>query len=401
MGARLELAMTADSSCVMQTYARTPVMFVSGEGMRLFDDEGTEYLDFVSGIGAVNLGHAHPVVAQAVSAQVSTLVHVSNLFYVEHRGELACDINRMLGGGMRVFFSNSGAEANEGAIKLARRWAQQGKPGAYKVLTTERSFHGRTLATLAATGQPGKQEAFSPLPEGFFHVPLNDAEALDAALDDTVAAVLLEVVQGEGGVWPASEEYLHAAERLCRERGALLMIDEVQTGFYRTGPAFAHQAFGLTPDVVTLAKALGNGLPIGALVAREEVASAFQPGDHGSTFGGGPVVCAAARATIAALEVEGLGRRSTEMGGYLKAGLRALAERTGAITDVRGMGLMVGITLAEPRATEVAQAMLERGLVINRIGTDILRFLPPLVCGRSEIDTLLAALDDVLSKVDA
>lgn len=401
MGARFDLSLAADQSCVMQTYARTPVMFVSGEGMTLVDDTGRQYYDFVSGIGAVNLGHAHPAVAQAVSDQMTKLVHVSNLFYVEHRSELACDIVRLLGGGMRAFFANSGAEANEGAIKLARRWAQQAKPGAFRVVTAERSFHGRTLATLAATGQPGKQEVFAPLPEGFLHVPLNDIDALDAAVDDTVAAVMLEVVQGEGGVWPASAEYLAAAERICRDRGALLMIDEVQTGFFRTGPAFAHQAFGLTPDVVTLAKAMANGLPIGAVVARDEVAAAFQPGDHGSTFGGGPVVCAAARATIAALEAEDLGRHAAESGAYFTAELASLAEKTGAIVDVRGAGLMVGLSLAKPVAMEAAAHLLSAGFLVNRIGTDILRFLPPLVCGRPEIDTLLAALGDVLDKVDA
>ena len=336
MGELFDMARRHDSNCMMQTYARKPVLFVRGEGMRLFDDEGSEYLDFVSGIGAVNLGHAHPAVTEAVNQQVSKLVHVSNLYYVEHRAELACDVVRLLGGGMRVFLANSGAEANEGAIKLARKWAGQAKPGAFKVVSVLRSFHGRTLATLAATGQPGKRQAFAPLPEGFTHVPLNDIAALDNAVDETVAAVLLEVVQGEGGVWPASAEYLAAAERLCRERNVLLMIDEVQTGCFRTGPAFAHQAFGITPDVVTIAKSLANGMPVGALVASEDVASAFELGDHGSTFGGGPVICAAARATLAALESETLGANAVASGEYLRAGLSSLGEATGTITDVRG-----------------------------------------------------------------
>jgi len=401
MGEAFEVARSRDAHCVMQTYARKPVMFVRGRGMRLSDDEGTEYLDFVSGIGSVNLGHAHPAVTAAISEQAAKLVHVSNLFYVEHRAELACDVVRLLGGGMRVFFANSGAEANEGAIKLARKWATQAKPGAHTVVTALESFHGRTLATLAATGQPGKQEAFAPLPAGFKHVPLNDVAALDAAVDDSVAAVLLEVVQGEGGVWPASAEYLSAAERICRERGALLMIDEVQTGFFRTGPAFAHQAFGISPDVVTLAKAMANGLPVGALVAREEVATAFVPGDHGSTFGGGPVVCAAGRATIAALEAEELGENAARVGAYLQTGLRAIADETGAIVDVRGAGLMVGCSLGDPIAAEVAASMLERGCVVNHIGANILRFLPPLVCGTAEIDTLLATLSAVLERASA
>ncbi|PKQ15333.1 MAG: aspartate aminotransferase family protein [Actinobacteria bacterium HGW-Actinobacteria-7] len=399
MGTLFDAAHAHDAACIMRTYARKPVMFVRGDGMRLYDDDGAEYLDFVSGIGAVNLGHAHPAVTAAVAEQAAKLVHVSNLYYVEHRAELACDLVRLLGGGMRVFFANSGAEANEGAIKLARKWASTAKPGAYKVVSTLRSFHGRTLATLAANGQPGKSQAFEPLPQGFVHVPLNDIEALESALDETVAAFLVEIVQGEGGVWPARDEYLRAAEALCREHGVLLMIDEVQTGFFRTGPAFAHQAHGLTPDVVTLAKSMANGLPMGALVAREEVAAAFEPGDHGSTFGGGPVVCAAGRATVAALQAENLGARATLAGEYLRKALLELAQRTGAISDVRGVGLMVGCSLASPVAVQVAASLLGRKVVVNHIGADILRFLPPLVCGTAEIDTLLATLEDAFKEV--
>lgn len=399
MSARFEAAKAADGSCVMQTYARKPVMFVRGEGMRLFDDEGREHLDFVSGIGAVNLGHAHPAVTAAVAEQAAKLVHVSNLYYVEHRAELACDVVRLLGGGMRVFFANSGAEANEGAIKIARKWATEAKPGAHTIVTALRSFHGRTLATLAATGQPGKQQAFAPLPPGFVHVPFNDIDALEAALDDSVCALMLEVVQGEGGVWPAAPEYLEAAERLCRERNVLLMLDEVQTGFFRTGPAFSHQALGMTPDVVTIAKAMANGLPIGALVAREEVAAVFAAGDHGSTFGGGPVVCAAGRATIAALEAEHLGANAIDVGEYLQACLTAVAEATGGIAEVRGAGLMVGCSLAEPKAAEIAAHLLAGGVLVNHIGADILRFLPPLVCGKAEIDTLCEAITNALEEV--
>ncbi len=409
MGAGFDAAVQLDARYVMQTYARKPVLFVRGDGMRLFDDEGREYLDFVSGIGAVNLGHAHPAVTAALAEQAAKLSHVSNLFYVEHRAELAQDVCELMRAPLfgerasdwRMFFANSGTEAVEGAIKLARRWAGEHKPGAYKVVTLERSFHGRTLAALAATGQPSKQEAFAPMPEGFVHVPANDVDALLAAIDDSVAAVMLEIVQGEGGVWPLSAEYVMAARAACSERDCLLILDEIQTGFYRTGPAFAHHRYPIEPDVVTVAKALANGLPIGGIVARGAAGEAFKPGDHGSTFGGGPAICAAGRATLAALAAERLGENATEAGAYLQAGLIALAEKTGAITDVRGAGLMVGVSLRRPLAAEIASAALSRGVVLNNIGTDILRFLPPLVCGKPEIDTLLTTLDDILTEVDA
>ena len=367
--------------------------------MRLYDEGGREYLDFVSGIGAVNLGHAHPAVTAAISEQAAKLVHVSNLFYVEHRAELAHDVSELLGGGWKMFFANSGAEAVEGAIKLARRWGAEHKPGAYKVVTLERSFHGRTLAALAATGQASKQDAFKPLPEGFVHVPPNDVESLETAVDDTVAAVMIEVVQGEGGVWPLSAEYLEAARRICDERTCLLIADEVQTGFFRTGPAFAHQAFGVVPDVVTVAKALANGFPIGGFLARGSAADALKPGDHGSTFGGGPAICAAGRATVSELVAGDFGRRSLASGAYLRERLDSLAEQTGALIDVRGAGLMLGVTLDRPIAADVAAWALERGVVLNNIGTDILRFLPPLVCGKSEIDTLLSTLTNILAEV--
>lgn len=400
MDAALERAVALDAVVHMHTYARKPVMFVRGEGMRLYDHAGGEYLDFVSGIGAVNLGHAHPAVAMAVCEQVTKLVHVSNLYYVEHRDELAQDLVALLGGNARVFFSNSGAEANEGLIKLARKWAGDHKPGAYQIVTALRSFHGRTLATLAATGQPAKQDSFRPLPEGFVHVPLNDAEALSAAVDDSVVAVLLEPVQGEGGVWPCTAEYLESARRICDERDALLMFDEVQSGCYRTGPAFAYQGYGVMPDAIALAKSLANGLPIGAVVARADVADAFVPGDHGSTFGGGPVICAAGRATLQALASERRGANAETVGAYLRSGLESLARKTGALGEVRGAGLMIGATLTRPVAAEVARVALERGLVLNNIGADILRFLPPLVCGTDEVDTLLSVLDGILSEVD-
>ena len=399
MSEQFTRASALDSRFLIQTYARKPVMFVRGDGMRLYDDGGREYLDFVSGIGAVNLGHAHPAVTAALCDQAAKLVHVSNLFYVEHRAELAADVVGLLGGEWKMFFANSGTEAVEGAIKLARRWAGEHKPGAHTIVTLERSFHGRTLAALAATGQPSKQEAFAPMPAGFVHVRANDIAALDCAVDETVAAVMVEAVQGEGGVWPLSPEYFAAVRRICDERGALMIVDEVQTGFFRTGPAFAHQAYGVIPDVITVAKAMANGLPIGGILARGEAATAFKPGDHGSTFGGGPAICAAGRATIAALLAEDLGANATETGAYLQSGLFALGETSAVISDVRGAGLMVGVSLSKPIAAEIGARALERGVVLNNVGADILRFLPPLVCGKPEIDTLLSMLSDIIDEV--
>jgi acetylornithine/N-succinyldiaminopimelate aminotransferase len=381
----------------MHTYGRKPVMFVRGEGMRLVDDEGREYLDFVSGIGAVNLGHSHPAVVEAVREQVGRLTHVSNLYYVEHRDELARDLVRLFGSPSRVFFCNSGTEATEGAIKLARRWGLARRGAAcHRIVTAERSFHGRTLAALAATGQASKQEAFEPLPSGFSHVPLNDLASMEAAVDERTCAVLLEPVQGEGGVYSCDPEYLAAVRRLCDERDVLLVFDEVQTGLWRCGTAFAWQHFGVRPDVAYLAKSLANGLPAGAIVARDEVADAFVPGDHGSTFGGGPVIAAAARACLRALQDEDLGDNAVTMGMYLRQRLREFASRTGAVAEVRGVGLMNALEFVEPIAAHVSAVGLEKGLVLNSIGAHILRILPPLVCGRAEVDTLLSGLYEVM-----
>jgi acetylornithine/succinyldiaminopimelate/putrescine aminotransferase len=264
-------------------------------------------------------------------------------------------------------------------------------------VTAQRSFHGRTLATLAATGQPSKQEAFAPIPEGFSHVPLNDIAALEAAVGGSTCAVLLEPVQGEGGVYPCEPAYLQAVRALCDERDILLVLDEVQTGLWRTGPAFAWQAFGVKPDVMCLAKSLANGLPIGAVVASADVADAFVPGDHGSTFGGGPVVCAAARACLDALQEEKLGDRALESGEYLRARLRSFASETGAVADVRGAGLMNAVEFTDPIAADIASEGLAHGLVLNNIGPHILRILPPLVCGHAEIDTLVASLYEIVA----
>lgn len=377
-----------DAMFVMQTYARKPVTFVRGQGMRLYDDTGKEYLDFLSGIGAVSMGHAHPTVTAAICEQARKLLHVSNLFYVENRGELAAAIDELLGFGWRTFFANSGAEANEGAIKLARKWAGTHKPGAYKVVSALRSFHGRTLATLAATGQPSKQAAFAPLPAGFLHVPLNDLSAMRAAIDDETVAVLLECIQGEGGVWPCDPEYLTGVRALCDETNTLLVLDEVQTGFFRTGTPFAFQGYDVEPDIVTMAKGMGNGVPIGAFSARDAVAVSFDRGDHGTTFGGSPLVCAASLATIQAMLDEEIEDNVAAVGAYFRG---RLSEVSG-VTGVRGRGLMLGVTLAHPVAQKVVDAALEKGLVFNAVGEYILRFLPPLVCTNDDVDTLMQEL---------
>lgn len=400
MGARYEQVAAVDAAFHLPVYARQPVLFERGKGMRLYDDEGREYLDFVSGIGAVNLGHAHPAVADAVAAQMRKLVHVSNLYHVEHRAALAERLSGLAGGGWKAFFCNSGAEAAEGAIKLARRWGKARRGAScFHVVAAERSFHGRTMGALSATGQPSKQDAFAPLLPGFAHVPLNDLEALEAAVSPETCAVLLEPVQGEGGVHPCDEQYLRAVRALCDEREVLLIFDEVQSGCYRTGTPFAWQGYGVRPDVMTLAKSLANGLPIGAVLASGEAAEAFTPGDHGSTFGGGPVLCAAALATLDALEAEHLGVNAEVTGAYIRAALEGLGQRTGAVREVRGRGLMLAAELAEPCAKRVASACLDKGIVVNAIGDSIVRLLPPLVCSEDETDTLLDTLEIALEGV--
>ncbi|MRS13062.1 MAG: acetylornithine/succinylornithine family transaminase [Actinobacteria bacterium] len=398
MSTHFDTLAALDAAYHLPTYARKPVLFVRGEGMRLYDDEGREYLDFVGGIGSVNLGHAHPAVADAVCAQMRTLVQVTNLYHTENRALLAERLSELAGGEpWKAFFCNSGTEAIEGVIKLARKWGKVRRgEECIEIITAERSFHGRTMAALSATGQPSKQDAFAPLLPGFVHVPLNDIAALEAAITGRTCAVLLEPVQGEGGVYPCEEAYLEAARQLCDERDVLLAFDEVQTGFFRTGPAFAWQGYGVRPDVMALAKSLANGLPAGAVLATGSAAETFAPGDHGSTFGGGPVIAAAALATIEALESEGLGANAQATGAALTAALTALAADTGAIAEVRGRGLMVAAELAEPVAQVIAARCLERGVVINAIGERVLRFLSPLVCSPAEaailVDTLRAVL---------
>jgi predicted acetylornithine/succinylornithine family transaminase len=384
----------SDSS-LMTTYPEPAVTFVRGEGSRLYDAEGHTYLDFLSGLAVTSLGHAHPAVADAVCEQARTLLHVSNLYGTTIGPEVAATLDRLIGDGEplggRVFFCNSGAEANEAAFKLARRWAG---PGRYVVVSAYGSFHGRTLATLHATGQPEKHEPFQPLPDGFRHVAWSDAAALEkAASGDEVAAVILEAVQGEGGVNPASAEYFQAVRRICDERGLLLIVDEVQTGLGRTGRWFGFQHFDVQPDVVTMAKALGNGVPIGACWARDEVAAAFRPGDHATTFGGQPFATAAARAVLQVMQDEDVPARARAAGARLRKGLEAIP----AVADVRGLGLLLAARLEDGDAREKAADALGAGLVVNPVSPTALRFAPSLLVSDDEIDEALAIVAKVLA----
>jgi predicted acetylornithine/succinylornithine family transaminase len=389
----------AETAFHMPVYGRQPVAFARGAGSTLWDTDGNEYLDFVAGIAVMSVGHSHPKVVEAIRTQAGLLTHVSNLYYTEPQVLLAERLHDLLGWG-KVFFANSGAEANECAVKLARRWQrEQGRPGRAGLVAALGSFHGRTVATLAATGQPAKHEPFAPMPpELVHHVPLNDAEALEGALDDGIGAVLLEVVQGEGGINPATPEYLKAARELCDERGILLIFDEVQTGLGRTGRWFGFQHSGVTPDVVTLAKALGGGLPIGACVAREDVAEAFRPGDHATTFGGGPVPCAAALAVLDVISTEGLVENSARMGELLVAKLREALAAVPAVEDVRGVGLLVGVELSGEYSRRVVDACRERGLLVNNVRPDMIRLSPALIVKADEVERAVAILAGVLKE---
>ena len=389
-----------DHEHVMQTYGRQPVAFVRGEGTRLWDSEGKEYLDFLAGLATVSLGHAHPAVADAIADQARTLLHVSNLYLNECQPQLAERLDLLLtsatGTPGQVFFANSGAEANECAIKLARRYGQaHGGRERFHILSAYNSFHGRTLTTLAATGQPQKQETFQPLPTGFRQVEFANVDALAAAMDERVCAVLLEPVQGEGGVQPAPAGYLEAVRALCDEREALLMMDEVQTGLGRTGRWFGFEhGDDVRPDVVTLAKALGNGMPIGACWARRDVAAAFKPGDHATTFGGQPLAARAALAVLDVMERENVPLRSQEQGKRLMDGLRSLP----GVVGVRGVGLLVAAELAEGIAAgAVAAACLDRGLVLNAVTPTSLRLAPPLLVTAADIATAIEILRGVLT----
>lgn len=382
---------------IFQTYGRFPITLIRGEGCRVWDEDGKEYLDFVAGLAVCALGHSAPVVTEALLEQSRKLVHVSNLYYTRPQAELA----RLLvehSFADRVFFGNSGAEANEAAIKLARKYSgEKFGPGKKAIISMKNSFHGRTMATLSATGQEKIRKGYDPLLEGFRFVPFNDLSSLKKAIDETVCAVMLEPIQGEGGVVCPDPDYLAGVKEICLERNLILIFDEVQVGMGRTGKLFAHEHYGVTPDIMTLAKALANGLPIGAMLSREELSSAFGPGSHASTFGGTPLVTAVAKAVLKSILEDGWIDNCRKMGEYFKKRLEALRKKHGFIKEVRGLGLILGMEL-DREAAPIVKACMEKGFLINSAQPKVLRFIPPLIVGREEIDSLVEALDGVLGQ---
>jgi acetylornithine/N-succinyldiaminopimelate aminotransferase len=383
----------------INTYNRYPVAMVEGRGCRLKDADGREFIDFLAGIAVCNLGHCHPAVTEAICAQASKLLHVSNLYHTAPQTELAALLvdNSFAD---RVFMCNSGAEANEAAIKLARKHSG---PGRYEIISLEGSFHGRTLAAVTATGQPKFHKGFEPMPEGFVHAPFGDLGAMEKLISSKTCAILCEPLQGEGGVRPLSQEYLAGLRQLCDQHNLLLIFDEVQVGIGRTGTLFAYEQLGITPDIMTLAKALANGLPIGALLTTEEIAVAFEPGSHASTFGGNPVVSAAAIAVLKIMLASGFFDEVKEKGDYLASSLQELATRYPAVfSGVRGMGLIQGLILSEAyvdQGTAIINRLFEAGILANFAGNTALRFLPPLVISHAEIDLLTAALDKIIAEM--
>ncbi|KIE43623.1 acetylornithine transaminase [Geobacter anodireducens] len=384
---------------IMKTYGRYPLVPVRGEGCRVWDADGKEYLDFLAGVAVNNLGHCHPKVVEALRTQAAEMIHCSNYYHIPNQIELA-ELLCAHSFADKVFFCNSGAEANEAAIKLARKHAREktGDAERYGIITALASFHGRTMATISATGQEKVQKFFDPLLHGFTYVPFDDATALEAAVTPTTCAVMLEPIQGEGGVVVPSADYFRKVREICDRHGLLLIFDEVQVGIGRTGKLFAHEHFDVTPDIMTLAKALAGGAPIGAMLARDEIAASFSPGTHGSTFGGNPLVTAAGLAAVRAVLEEGLLNRAEEMGEYLVGELERLKGKYDIITDVRGIGLMVGMELSVP-AGDIVLKGLERGVLLNVAQDRVLRFVPPLVVTKQEVNDMIAVLDGILEEM--
>jgi acetylornithine/N-succinyldiaminopimelate aminotransferase len=381
----------------MQTFERVPLTIVRGKGPYVWDDEGKQYLDFVGGWAVTTLGHCHPAVTKALTEQANLLIQASNQFYTVPQLKLAQLLveNSCMD---RVFFGNSGAEANEGAVKLARRYGQLKLKGAYEVISTFSSFHGRTLAMVAATGQPKFQQSYPPLPTGFVNVQFNDVEAIKSATTERTCAVMLEPIQGEGGVNLPDEGYLPAIRKWCDQKGILLILDEVQTGIARTGTLFAYEQYGVEPDIMTLAKGLASGVPIGAILAKEK-ASVFAFGEHGSTFGGNPLACAAGYATVKFVIDNNIAGRVKEVGQYLIGRLEKMKPKFPSITDIRGRGLLVAIEFKDEIAQLLVESCLERGLLVNKLKPNAIRFIPPLIIGKKEVDEALDILDKALVSV--
>jgi predicted acetylornithine/succinylornithine family transaminase len=381
---------------VAQTYARFPIALVRGKGVRVWDADGKEYLDFLAGIAVNSLGHAHPSVLRAITLQARRLIHVSNLYHIVPQSELAYALCRHSFAD-KVFFCNSGAEANEAAIKLARRYGKEWLGGRYEVLSTYNSFHGRTLATLTATGQEKVRAGYDPLPAGFRQVPYDDVAAMEAAIDETTVAILVEPIQGEGGVVVPRPDYLQGLRKLCDDRGLLLILDEVQVGMGRSGKLFAYEHFGIEPDIMTLAKAIGGGLPLGAMLAKEKVARSFVPGAHASTFGGNPLACSVGLAVLKTLLRGGVLKNCQKMSQVLLAGLESLRSRFPFVQSVRGLGLIAGMELAIEGDRIVTDCM-RAGLLINCTAHKVLRFVPPLIINQRDIERGLGILEKVLTR---
>lgn len=396
---KLNEIMEMDHEYYMNTFGnRTPVCFTRGEGIYLWDTEGKRYADFLGGIAVNALGHCHPALVEAIRAQAGTLMHCSNLYYIKNQALLA-QLLVQHSCADKVFFANSGAEANEGAIKLARIYfRKQGLSHKYEIITMEKSFHGRTLATVAATGQEKYRKPYEPLTPGFAYIPLNDCDALDRAIGPNTCAIMLEPIQGESGVHPVSSTFIQHVVQRCKENNLLLIFDEVQCGLGRTGKLFGYEHLGVQPDIFTLAKALGGGFPIGAVCAKAEVAAAFEPGDHGSTFGGNPLACAAGLAMMHTLLEQQLCGHAAQVGEYLKHKLASLSPSCG-ITEVRGTGLMLGLQLSQPVAGALRELLFHKGYLVGSVGTDTLRLLPPLILTPSQADDFVTALEKSLQEL--
>lgn len=395
----LEEIKALDSKYYMNTFgARIPVAFKSGKGIELYAEDGKVYKDFLGGIAVNALGHNHPILTAALHAQADKLLHTSNLYYIENQARLAEKLVKNTCAD-RAFFCSTGAEANEGAIKLAKIYHYKKGNKKYGVVSLDKSFHGRTIATVAATGQEKYQKPYRPLPEGFVQVPANDIEKLKAAADENIAAILLEPIQGESGVRPLDKDYLKAVREYCDEKDIVLIFDEVQTGMGRTGKLFAYMDTGVEPDIFTSAKALGGGIPIGAVCAKQKFADAFEPGDHGTTFGGNPFACAAGLAVFEAFEKENLVEKAANMGEYFANKLAEVKEKTGnKITEIRGRGLLIGIELEESRAKNVFNALFDEGYLTSLCGGTTIRIAPPYIITEEEIDGFVAALEKALER---